>query len=84
VCPQTLIATEPDRPTEPPDHLSVRELEVLRLAALDHTTREIAQKLHLSVRTVESYRSALQHKLGVKSCAELAIDACDRGLIDGP
>jgi two-component system response regulator NreC len=73
------IAREP--PPGPPDDLSVREVEVLRLIALGHTNAEIAQKLYLSVRTVETHRSHIQQKLRVSSRAELVSYALQRGLV---
>ena len=56
------IASEP--PPGPPDDLSEREVDVLRLIALGHTNSEIAEQLYLSVRTVETHRSHIQQKLG--------------------
>ncbi|HTQ69209.1 MAG TPA: response regulator transcription factor [Solirubrobacteraceae bacterium] len=73
------IAAEP--PPGPPDDLSEREVEVLRLIALGHTNAEIAEQLYLSVRTVETHRSHIQQKLGLSSRAELVGYALDRGLI---
>ena len=73
------IAREP--PPGPPDDLSDREVEVLRLIALGHTNSEIAQQLYLSVRTVETHRSHIQQKLGVSSRAELVRYALHRGLV---
>jgi two-component system response regulator NreC len=73
------IAREP--PPGPPDDLSAREVEVLRLIALGHTNAEIAQKLYLSVRTVETHRSHIQQKLRVSSRAELVSYALQRGLV---
>ena len=55
------IAAEP--PPGPPDDLSEREVEVLRLIALGHTNVEIAEQLFLSVRTVETHRAHIQQKL---------------------
>ena len=55
------IASEP--PPGPPDDLSQREVDVLRLIALGHTNAEIAEQLYLSVRTVETHRSHIQQKL---------------------
>jgi len=75
------IAAEP--PPGPPDDLSEREVDVLRLIALGHTNAEIAQQLFLSVRTVETHRSHIQQKLGLSSRAELVAYALDRGLIAG-
>jgi two-component system response regulator NreC len=73
------LAREP--PPGPPDDLSTREVEVLRLIALGHTNAEIAQKLYLSVRTVETHRSHIQQKLRVSSRAELVSHALQRGLV---
>jgi two-component system response regulator NreC len=68
---------------QPPDDLTVREFDVLRLLALGHTNAEIAARLHLSVRTVEAHRAHLQQKLSRPSRAELVRYALDRGLLPG-
>jgi two-component system, NarL family, response regulator NreC len=73
------IAREP--PPGPPDDLSEREVEVLRLIALGHTNTEIAEQLYLSVRTVETHRAHIQQKLRVSSRAELVGYALQRGLV---
>jgi two-component system response regulator NreC len=73
------IAREP--PPGPPDDLSKREVEVLRLIALGHTNTEIAEQLFLSVRTVETHRAHIQQKLRVSTRAELVSYAFQRGLI---
>jgi two-component system, NarL family, response regulator NreC len=73
------IASEP--PPGPPDDLSEREVEVLRLIAHGHTNAEIAAQLYLSVRTVETHRSHIQQKLRLSSRAELVGYALERGLI---
>jgi two-component system response regulator NreC len=69
-------------PLGPPGDLSAREVEVLRLIALGHTNAEIAEQLHLSVRTVEYHRAHIQQKLGRSSRAELVRYALDNGLLD--
>lgn len=61
--------------------LTPREYEVLRLVALGHTNREIAEHLYLSVRTIESHRSRIHLKLGVERRSELVQAARDAGLI---
>lgn len=63
--------------------LTPREKEVLGLIALGHTNSEIAEKLYLSVRTVESHRAHIQQKLEISSRAELVRFALDNGLVDG-
>jgi two-component system response regulator NreC len=62
--------------------LSPRETEVLRLMALGHTNREIADRLSLSVRTVETHRAHIQQKLGLDSRPELTRYALDNRLLD--
>ena len=69
-------------PSGPPDDLTERELEVLRLIALGHTNSEIAEQLYLSVRTVESHRAHIQQKVRRSSRAELVRYALDHGLIE--
>jgi len=66
----------------PPDDLSAREVEVLRLIALGHTNAEIAEQLSISVRTVETHRAHIQRKLRRATRAELVRYALDRGLLD--
>ena len=76
-----LIATAPDAPSGPPDDLSDREVEVLKLVALGHTNAEISEKLYLSVRTVESHRAHIQEKSGRTTRAELVAYARENGLL---
>lgn len=75
------IASE--SPPGPPDDLSEREAQVLRLIARGHTNAEIAEQLCLSVRTVETHRSHIQQKLRLSSRAELVGYAFERGLVGG-
>jgi len=63
------------------DKLSAREIEVLRLIALGHTSVEIARKLHLSPRTIETHRTRIHRKLGLSTRAELVRYALGRGLL---
>jgi DNA-binding NarL/FixJ family response regulator len=55
----------------PLDHLSDRELEVFQLLGNGFATRQIAEKLNLSIKTIESYRENLKLKLELKSGADL-------------
>lgn len=61
--------------------LTQREVEVLRLIALGHTSVEIARKLHLSPRTIETHRAHVHKKLGLMTRAELVRYSLRRGLI---
>lgn len=64
-----------------PDNLSASELEVLKLIALGNTNDEIARELNLSIRTVESHRSHLQHKIDAATRADLCSYAREHGLV---
>jgi two-component system response regulator NreC len=75
------IAAAPPEASGPPDDLTEREVEILRLIALGHTNTEIAAQLYLSVRTVESHRGHIQHKISLTSRAELVHYALEHGLI---
>src|SRR5512142_2503074 len=75
------LAAEPNNPTGPPDDLSAREVEVLKLIALGHTNGEIAQSLYLSVRTVESHRAHIQQKTGRTTRADLVAYARDHNIL---
>jgi DNA-binding NarL/FixJ family response regulator len=51
--------------------LTDRELEVFRLIGKGHGTRQIAEELHISVKTVESYQAHIKEKLSLKNAREL-------------
>jgi DNA-binding NarL/FixJ family response regulator len=55
----------------PVDKLSDRELEVLQLFGRGKSTREIAECLHLSVKTIETHRAHIKEKLGFKDAEEM-------------
>jgi two-component system, NarL family, response regulator NreC len=76
-----MLAAAPPEPSGPPDDLTEREVEVLRLIALGHTNAEIAAELYLSVRTVESHRAHIQQKVGRSTRAELVRYALDHGFL---
>jgi two-component system response regulator NreC len=68
-----LLATKlsASKPGADTDKLTPREREVLRLIALGHTSVEIAQKLGLSPRTIETHRARIHRKLDLDTRAEL-------------
>jgi two-component system, NarL family, response regulator NreC len=68
-------------PAGPPDDLSAREVEVLKLIALGHTNSEIGSTLHLSVRTIESHRAHIQQKTRLTNRAELFAYVRDHDLL---
>ncbi len=69
------------KPELPPPTLSAREREVLELIAKGHTNKEVADKLALSVKTVEAYRARLMDKLSLRTRAELVRYALEHGLL---
>jgi len=76
------LAAAPPELVGPPDGLSQREVEILRLIALGHTNSEIGEQLYLSVRTVESHRAHIQQKTSRSTRAQLVRYALDHGLIE--
>jgi DNA-binding NarL/FixJ family response regulator len=70
-----------DRGEEQFDVLTPRELEVLKLIAEAHTSKEIAKLLWISIKTVERHRQNILDKLGMRDRVELTRYAIRRGLI---
>jgi len=70
-----------DKQDDPLARLSAREREVLQLLAEGRTGAEIAQRLSLSQKTVETYRARLVEKLGIRDLAGLVRFAIQRGLV---
>jgi two-component system response regulator NreC len=67
---------------EMPKNLSRREVEVLRLLAQGHSNQQVADMIQVSVKTVETYRTRLSDKLGLKGRAELYRFAVESGVLD--
>jgi two-component system, NarL family, response regulator NreC len=68
-------------PKRPVGILSDRELQVLRLVALGYTSSQIAQRIHVGVKTVETYRSRVAEKLGLRTRRDLLRFAMHMGLL---
>ena len=66
-------------PRDPIELLSDRELHVIKQVARGHTNQEVAEKLSLSVKTVETYRARAMEKLGLTSRATLVRYAMEQG-----
>lgn len=73
----------PPAPLEAPGTaaLSQREREVLALLAQGHTNQVIADRLYLSVKTIETYRTRIADKLGLKTRADLVRYALEMGIL---
>jgi len=65
------VGLRSDAAVSPIEQLSDRELEVFQLIGHGLPSREIAKKLHLSVKTIETYRDHIKRKLGLKDATEL-------------
>ena len=64
-------------PRDPLAKLSDRELEVYRLIGAGHGTRQIADELHVSTKTVESYQAHIKEKLALRNARELVQHAIE-------
>lgn len=83
---QTLIDENPDKPTtddkeEKTDKLSEREIEIIQLCVNGLRSKEIADKLNISNRTVEHHKERIFKKTGCKSVMELMKYAMQNGLV---
>ena len=76
------LAATPPAPDGRPDDLTRREVDILRLITLGHTTTEIAKRLFLSTRTIETQRASIHRKLHLTSRAELVRYALDHALVE--
>lgn len=76
------IATSASGQASPVQALSDRELQVLKLLAEGNTGREIGEQLHLSVKTIDTYRARLLTKLGLETTSDLIRFAIRNGVIE--
>jgi DNA-binding NarL/FixJ family response regulator len=66
-----LVTGQTETSSSQVDSLSDRELEVFSLIGKGHGTRQISERLHLSVKTIETYRAHIKNKLNLADAAEL-------------
>ncbi len=67
---------------EPAPKSSPREREVLKLIALGKTSKEIAQQLNLSTKTIEAHRYNMMRRLGLHDRADVASYAARQGIVE--
>ncbi len=79
---QALIRDVLERKAEVESELTPREEEIVKMVAEANTSREIAEMLHLSEKTVENHRANAMKKLGMRDRVELVRYAIRRGLIE--
>ena len=80
-----LIRDHLERATEgnaPADILTPRELQILKLIAEAYTSKQIAEMLVISIKTVERHRANILEKLGMRDRVELTRYAIKRGLVE--
>ena len=82
VAQQLALSAMPGHESVPHETLSQREFEVFRQLVAGASVTEIAQQLHLSVKTVSTHKTHLMHKLGVHNPADLVRYAIRHGLAD--
>jgi DNA-binding NarL/FixJ family response regulator len=75
-------AAEQTRAGDSYSALTGREREVLQLVGEGHTNQEIADRLHISIKTVQTHRAAVMEKLGLRDVTHLVRYAVRRGLVD--
>ena len=66
-----LVSGKPQVSTSPVDLLTDRELQVFSLLGRGYGTRQVSEELHLSIKTIETYRSHIKEKLNLDSASEL-------------
>ena len=81
ISPRIAMAIAAIDDSAPNGQLTAREREVVQLVALGHTNNEIADLMHLSVRTVETHRSSIMRKLEMTTRGELVRYAIDQGMM---
>lgn len=79
---ESLLKLKLQRDKDAADRLSPREEQVVKLVSEAHTTREIAEILGLSEKTIENHRSNAMRKLGMRDRVELVRYAVRKGLIE--
>jgi len=80
---QLAVTAFEDKPEGPFEQLSNREMQIMLMVVSCHKVNEISTNLHLSPKTVNSYRYRIFEKLNVKSDVELALMAVRHGMING-
>lgn len=83
VAQQLAVSAFEGQPEGPFEQLSAREMQIMLMVVNCHRVHEISSNLHLSPKTVNSYRYRIFEKLNVKSDVELALLAVRHGVVNG-
>ncbi len=73
-----------DRDMKETPHLSPREIDVLRLTAIGHSNKSIANTLHIGVKSVDTYKARAMEKLGFRNRVEVIRFALSKGWLSEP
>jgi len=76
------VVANPESPSNSLDLLTNREREILQLIAEGHSTKEVAQKLSVSAKTIDNHRTNLMRKLDLHNVAGITRYAMEMGLIE--
>jgi DNA-binding NarL/FixJ family response regulator len=79
----SIVGKQPLRGEIERSELSEREAEVLRLIARGYSNKEIGAQLHISAKTVDTYRARSMEKLGLSSRADIVTYALEHGWLKG-
>jgi len=79
-----LQATDQAMAGSSPETLTPREREIIKLVAEGYRSKEIAQMLCISLKTVETHRANTMKKLGLRNAAEMTVYAIEEGLVEKP
>jgi two-component system nitrate/nitrite response regulator NarL len=77
-----LIRRKTIRKTQSQTHITNKELEIIRMLSQGLTTKQIAEKLFISIHTVNTHRKNILQKLGLKNTSELLMYVVRHGIID--
>jgi DNA-binding NarL/FixJ family response regulator len=77
-----VLSSDPSAAKPPHEALSAREFQVFRLLATGRTVSQAASSLHLSVKTISTYRTRILEKMGLETNAELVVYAVRNGIVE--
>ena len=76
------VLADPQAERQPHESLSEREFQVFRTLASGRTVSQVADLLHLSVKTISTYRARVLEKMGLETNAELTVYAVRNGIVE--
>ena len=77
-----LVKSQKIKPSFNTANLTNKEMEILQLICKEYSTKEIAEKLVISTRTVEGHRDNVLHKIGARNIVGIVMYAIKNNLLD--